>query len=105
MTTDDEWLDWVEGRSGPATTRVLDGFLARMRDIAGAERAALGVSEVVGVERRQQDGERVEALRRDVDVAVRACRSGSDEEDVLPPDKVGEPLVDGVEGLGHERRA
>ncbi len=43
MTADGEWRDWIEGRSGPSTKRVLDGFLARMRDAAGAERASIYV--------------------------------------------------------------
>jgi HD-GYP domain-containing protein (c-di-GMP phosphodiesterase class II) len=43
MTAEGDWLDWIEGRSAPKATQVLDGFLSRMRDMAGAERAALYV--------------------------------------------------------------
>jgi HD-GYP domain-containing protein (c-di-GMP phosphodiesterase class II) len=43
MTAEGDWLDWIEGRSAPSTNEILDGYLSRMRGIAGAERAALYV--------------------------------------------------------------
>src|SRR5947209_2218763 len=72
--------------------------LARVRDRLGAAADEVEVRDLP----RPEDPEPAEvALGRDVDVAFRVERSGSDEEEVLALDPGGELLVDAVEDLRH----